>query len=57
MINWHSLILDGKQIQDDALPDLEYIRELIPEVLHDNFDRYVERFETTLSQCVYKERK
>jgi hypothetical protein len=52
MINWHGLILDGKYIEDDALPELQKLKELIPEVLHDRFDKIIARFEDTLSNCV-----
>jgi hypothetical protein len=53
-IEWHGLVLDGKYIEDDALPELNKIKELIPECLHDRFDRMIEDFEDTLSKCVYK---
>jgi len=53
-INWHGLVLDGKSIEDDALPELEQMKKLIPECLHDDFERYKARFECTLSECVYK---
>jgi hypothetical protein len=45
------MLLDSKSVMDDAMPDLEEIRELIPEKLHDNFDRLVARFEDTLCEC------
>lgn len=33
---------------DDALPELEQIKELIPECLHSKFDKIIESFEDTL---------
>ena len=47
----HGMLLDAKCVMDDALPDLDQIRELIPEKLHKEFERLVARFEDTLCEC------
>ena len=44
----HGMLLDAKCVMDDALPDLAEIRQLIPEMLHDVFDKAVARFEDSL---------
>lgn len=50
-IQWHALLLDGKQVYDDALPELERIKELIPEKLHSEFDAIICDFEQELARC------
>ena len=52
----HGMLLDAKSVMDDALPDLEQIRELIPEVLHGQFDKLVATFEETLCYCDVSDR-
>jgi hypothetical protein len=42
------MLLDAKSVMDDALPELAEIKELIPEKLHVEFERVLERFEDTL---------
>lgn len=44
----HGMLLDAKRVMDDALPELEASRELIPAKLHKEFDRIIARFEDTL---------
>ncbi len=44
----HGMLLRAKNVMDDALPDLEQIRKLIPERLHGEFDKLIARFEDTL---------
>jgi hypothetical protein len=52
----HGMLLDAKSVMDDALPDLEAIRELIPEKLHGEFERLVARFKETLCECDVSDR-
>ncbi len=47
----HGMLLDSKTVMDDAMPDLAQIKELIPECLHDRFDKMVANFEDTLCHC------
>jgi hypothetical protein len=47
----HGMLLNSKAVMDDAMVDLDAIRELIPEKLHDEFDLLVARFEDTLVSC------
>jgi hypothetical protein len=42
------MLLDSKAVMDDAMPDLDRIRELIATPLHREFDRIVAIFEDTL---------
>lgn len=44
----HGMLLDSKAVMDDAMPDLDRIRELIATPLHREFDRIVAIFEDTL---------
>ena len=44
----HGMLLDAKFVMDNALCELEKIRELVPEVLHDRLDDVLEQFEDTL---------
>lgn len=44
----HGMLLRAKSVMDDALPELEQIKELIPECLHSKFDKIIESFEDTL---------
>lgn len=44
----HGMLLDAKNVMDDALPELAMIRELIPEKLHGEFEKLIESFEDTL---------
>lgn len=44
----HGMLLDAKSVMDDAMPDLDQIRELIPECLHGKFKKLLESFEDTL---------
>lgn len=52
----HHLLLDGKSVMDDAMPDLLEIKTLIPEVLHDRFDKLITIFEDSLAGCDVHER-
>lgn len=47
----HGMLLDGKSVMDDALPDLLSLKELVPEKLHDEFDRILNMFEDSLAGC------
>ncbi len=47
----HGMLLDSKSVMDDAMPDLAQIKELIPECLHDRFDKIIADFEDTLCCC------
>ncbi len=47
----HGMLLRGKSVMDDAMPELEQIRELIPEKLHGEFGLLIREFEDTLCQC------
>lgn len=47
----HGMLLDGKSVMDDALPDLLSLKELVPEKLHDEFDRILDMFEDSLAGC------
>jgi hypothetical protein len=47
----HGMLLDSKTVMDDAMPDLEAIKELIPERLHKEFETILEQFEDTLCGC------
>ena len=53
MINWHCLILDGKSIEDDALTDLYELEDLIPDRLKEEFEKIMNKFNKTLSECKY----
>jgi len=44
----HGMLLRSKNVMDDAMCELESLRELIPEVLHPNFEKIVASFEDTL---------
>jgi hypothetical protein len=44
----HGMLLRAKNVMDDALPELAQIKELIPEMLHDKFDKMIASFEDTL---------
>lgn len=47
----HGMLLRAKNVMDDALPELDNIKELIPEKLHKEFDKIVASFEDTLCEC------
>ena len=47
----HGMLLDAKSVMDNALPDLEQIRELVPEVLQHRLEEAIARFEDTLCEC------
>jgi hypothetical protein len=47
----HGMLLDGKRVMDDALPELANIRELVPERLHEELDKVLASFEDTLCEC------
>lgn len=44
----HGMLLDAKHVMDNAMPDLDRLRELIPEVLHERFRKIVRALEDTL---------
>lgn len=44
----HGMLLDAKSVMDDAMPDLAEIKTLVPEILHEEFDKLVANFEDTL---------
>jgi len=48
---YHGMLLDSKSVMDDAMPDLDRIRELIPEKLHKEFEKMIAVFEDTLCSC------
>jgi O-phosphoseryl-tRNA(Cys) synthetase len=52
----HGMLLDGKSVMDDALPELQDLRELVPEKLHGHLDEVLERFQETLAGCDVQER-
>ena len=45
------MLLDAKSVMDNVLPDLEQIRELVPEVLQHRFEEAIARFYDTLCEC------
>jgi hypothetical protein len=45
------MLLDGKSVMDDALPELQALKALVPEKLHDELDRVLDTFEDTLAGC------
>ena len=47
----HGMLLDGKKVMDNALPELQELRELIAEKLHDEFDAVIAKFQTELAAC------
>lgn len=47
----HGQLLDGKSVMDDALPELQDLKKLVPERLHDELDEVLERFQDTLAGC------
>lgn len=51
----HGMLLDGKSVMDNALPELGKIRKLIPEVLHEEFEKIIASFEDDLAQCDVKD--
>ncbi len=44
----HGMLLRAKNVMDDAMPELDQIKDLIPEILHDKFDKIIASFEDTL---------
>jgi hypothetical protein len=52
----HGMLLDGKSVMDDALPELQDLRKLVPEKLHEDLDEVLERFQETLAGCDVQER-
>ncbi len=44
----HGMLLRAKNVMDDAIPELDQIKDLIPECLHDKFDKIIASFEDTL---------
>ena len=47
----HGMLLDGKSVMDDALPELQGLKALVPEKLHDELDRILDMFEDSLAGC------
>lgn len=52
----HGMLLDGKSVMDDALPELQDLKELVPEKLHGHLDEVLDRFQETLAGCDVSER-
>lgn len=52
----HGMLLDGKSVMDNALPELADLKELVAEKLHDEFDEVMRRFEDTLASCDVSDR-
>ncbi len=52
----HGMLLRAKNIMDDALPELTDLRELVPERLHGELKKILDRFEDTLCECDVSER-
>lgn len=50
MLN-HGMLLDAKQVMDDALPDLKDLYELVPEKLHTDLEVFIRDFKKTLAGC------
>jgi hypothetical protein len=44
----HGMLLSAKNVIDNALPELAQLKELIPEMLHGEFDKIIAMFEETL---------
>ena len=51
MIDWHSLTLDGKKVDDDALARYGEFLEFIPAQLHEKFEDFWESFKQELAAC------
>lgn len=51
MSRWHSLLLDGKRVEDDPLSLYGEFLEFVPEKLHEEFNSLWERFEEELIGC------
>jgi hypothetical protein len=47
----HWSLLDGKKVLDNAIPELQDLKKLIPEVLHGRFDTVINNFIGTLAEC------
>jgi hypothetical protein len=47
----HGMLLDGKSVMDDALPELQDLFELVPERLKDDLSEVLDRFKDTLAGC------
>ncbi len=44
----HGMLLRAKHVMDNAMGELEQIKELIPVRLHAEFDKMIAQFEDTL---------
>lgn len=52
----HGMLLDGKAVMDGPFPMLWKLRELVPEKLHDDLDRWIADFEKELAECDVSDR-
>lgn len=47
----NGMLLDAKQVMDDAIPDLQDLYELVPGKLHADLDAFIKDFKRTLACC------
>jgi hypothetical protein len=52
----HGMLLDAKRVMDDAWGELEKIKRLVPEALHDELANLLQSFEDELAQCDVSDR-
>lgn len=46
-----TMLLDGKKVMDEAMPELHAIRDLIADKLHCELDVIIKLFEAKLAEC------
>ena len=47
----HGMLLDSKYVMDNAMPELQKLRQLIPTCLHADFQKMIDSFEDDLCAC------
>lgn len=52
----HGMLLDGKKVMDNALPDLHRLYELVAKPLHKKLSDYLTEFEEALAECDVSDR-
>jgi hypothetical protein len=45
------LLLDGKMVNNDVLPDLQDLYEMVPIMLHSNLEVFIKEFKANLVKC------
>lgn len=52
----HGMLLDGKKVMDDAIPDLSDLYEMVPVMLHPQLEQFIKDFKSTLAECDVSDR-